>query len=113
LREGQLNDSLHHIQIGLGYKSYLFRHDVHPARMQRLKTRAWSKVHAVESTVQHHARVYTRARQAMVDLSASDNLLERYKVLKHQHLSVKTSVIAPEVWGQRNTSLPWFWTMDV
>ncbi|KAF8256694.1 hypothetical protein EI94DRAFT_1640222 [Lactarius quietus] len=113
LREGQLNDSLHHIRIGLGYKSYLFRHDVRLACTQRLKTRAWSEVHAVESTVQHHAQVYTRARQAMVDLSASDNLLEWYKVLKHQHLSVKTSVIAPEVRGHQNTSLPWFWTMDV
>ncbi|KAF8264466.1 hypothetical protein EI94DRAFT_1517489, partial [Lactarius quietus] len=60
-----------------------------------------------------HTWVYTCAQQAMVDLSASDNLLEQYKVLKHQHLSVKTSVIAPEVWGQWNTSLPWFWTMDV
>jgi hypothetical protein len=28
LREGQLNDSLHQIQIALGHKSYIFRHDV-------------------------------------------------------------------------------------
>ncbi|KAH9028953.1 hypothetical protein EDB85DRAFT_1867506, partial [Lactarius pseudohatsudake] len=70
LREGQLNDSLHHLCIALGHKSYLFRHDVRPARTQRLKTRAWAEVHTAESTVQHHARVYTRARQAMVDLGA-------------------------------------------
>jgi hypothetical protein len=113
LREGQLNDSLHHIRIALGHKSYLFRHDVRPARTQRLKTRAWAEVHAVESTVQHHARVYIRARQAMVDLGASANLLDRYKVLTRQDLCVKTSVIAPHVRGQRNKSLPWFWTMDV
>jgi hypothetical protein len=113
LREGQLNDSLHHIRIALGHKSYLFRHDVRPARTQRLKTRAWAGVHAVESTVQHHARVYIRARKAMVDLGASANLLDRYKVLTRQDLSVKTSVIAPHVRGQRNKSLPWFWTMDV
>ena len=79
LREGQLNDSLHHIRIALGHKSYLFRNDVRPARSQRLKTRAWAGVHAVESTVQHHARVYTRARQAMVDLGAAANILDRYK----------------------------------
>lgn len=113
LREGQLNDSLHHIRIALGHKSYLFRHDVRPARTQRLKTRAWAEVHAVESTVQHHARVYIRARQAMVDLGASASLLDRYKVLTRQDLSVRTSVIAPQVRGQRNKSLPWFWTMDV
>ncbi|KAI9436339.1 hypothetical protein H4582DRAFT_1816946 [Lactarius indigo] len=113
LREGQLNDSLHHIRISLGHKSYLFRQDVRPARTQRLKTRAWAEVHAAESTVQHHARVYIRARQAMVNLGAGTSLLDRYKVLRRQDLSVKTSVIAPHVRGQRNKSLPWFWTMDI
>ena len=48
---GQLNDSLHHIHIALGHKSYVFRNDVRPACMQRLKTCAWAEVHAVESTV--------------------------------------------------------------
>jgi len=113
LREGQLNDSLHHIRIALGHKSYLFRNDIRPARTQRLKTRAWAEVHAVEATVQHHARVYMLARKAMVDLGAKSILLDRYKVLTRQDLSVKTSVIAPQVRGQRNKSLPWFWTMDV
>jgi hypothetical protein len=113
LREGQLNDSLHHIRISLGHKSYLFRHDVRPARTQRLKTRAWAGVHAAESALQHQARMYTRARQAMVDLGAGSSLLDRYKVLRREDLSVKTSVIAPHVRGQRNKSLPWFWTMDV
>jgi len=113
LREGQLNDSLHQIRIALGHKSYLFRNEVRPARSQRLKLRAWGDVHDVESTVQHHARVYMRARQAIVDLGAEAFLLERYKVLKRQDLSVQTSVIAPSVRGQRNKSLPWFWTMDV
>ena len=51
LQEGQLNDSLHHIRIALGHKSYLFRNNVHPARTQRLKTQAWGEVHAIESTV--------------------------------------------------------------
>jgi hypothetical protein len=113
LREGQLNDSLHHVRIALGHKSYLFRNEVRPARSQRLKTRAWQGVHNVESTVQHHARVYTRARKAIADLGADASLLERYKILTRQDLSVKTSVIAPHVRGQRNKSLPWFWTMDV
>ncbi|KAH8993769.1 hypothetical protein EDB92DRAFT_1815425 [Lactarius akahatsu] len=47
LREGQLNDSLHHLRIALRHKSYLFRHDV-----------------------------YTRAQQAMVDLGTSSSLLD-------------------------------------
>ena len=113
IREGQLNDTLHQIRIALGQKSYIFRNDVRPARTQRLKTRAWAGVHAVESSVQHHARVYMRARQAIEKLGADNILLDRYKVLKREDLTVKTSVIAPQVRGQRNKSLPWFWTMDI
>jgi hypothetical protein len=113
LREGQLNDSLHNIRIALGHKSYLFRNNVRPARTQRLKTRAWGEVHAVESTVQHHARVYNRARQSMMDLDADASLLDRYKVLERQDLKIDTAVISPDVRGQRNKSLPWFWSMDV
>jgi hypothetical protein len=113
LREGQLNDSLHHIRIALGHKSYLFRNNVRPARTQRLKTRAWAEVHAVESTVQHHARVYNRARQSMLDLDADASVLDRYKVLERQDLKIDTTVISPDVRGQRNKSLPWFWSMDV
>jgi len=75
LREGQLNDSLHHIHIALGHKSYLFRNNMHLARTQRLKTCAWTEVHAVESTVQHHARVYNHARKSMLDLDANVSLL--------------------------------------
>jgi hypothetical protein len=113
LLEGQLNDSLHHIRIALGHKSYLFRNDVRPARTQRLKTRAWGEVHAVESTVQHHARVYNRARQSMLNLSADASLFDRYKALERQDLKISTTVIAPNVRGQRNKSLPWFWSMDI
>ncbi len=83
LWEGQLNNSLHHICIALGHKSYLFRQDVHPAHTQRLKTRAWAEVHAAESTVQHHTWVYICAWQAMVNLGAGTSLLDRYKVLRH------------------------------
>lgn len=113
LREGQLNDSLHHIRIALGHKSYLFRNNVRPARTQRLKTRAWAEVHGAESTVQHHARVYNRARKSMVDLGADASLLDRYKVLEHQDLRIDTTVIAPDMRGQRNKQLPWFWSMDI
>ena len=84
-----------------------------PARTQRLKTRTWTEVHAVESMVQHHARVYTRAWQSMLDLGADAPLHDRYRVLEREDLKINTTVIAPNVRGQRNKSLPWFWSIDV
>jgi len=113
LQEGQLNDSLHHIRIALGHKSYLFRNDVHLACMQRLKTCAWAEVHAVKSTVQHHAWVYNHMRKSMLDLDAEASLLDWYKSLEQQDLRIDTTVIVPNVHGQWNKSLPWFWSMDV
>src|SRR6267154_643237 len=110
LWEGQLNNSLHHICIALGHKSYLFRNNVRPACMQRLKTCAWAEVHAVESTVQHHAQVYNHACQAILDLGADTSLLDWYKVLDRQDLKVDTTIIASDVRGQWNKSLPWFWS---
>ena len=113
LQVGQLNSSLHYIRIALGHKLYLFRNNIRAARTQRLKMRAWGEVHAVESTVQHHARVYSRARRSIVDLGAEASLLDRYKILERRDLRIDTAVIAPSVRGQRNESLPWFWSMDV
>ena len=63
--------------------------------------------------VQHHARVYNCVRQSIVDLGAEASLLDWYKALACQDLRINTAVIAPDVHGQWNKSLPWFWSMDV
>jgi hypothetical protein len=81
--------------------------------MQRLKTCTWAEVHAIESMVQHHAQVYNCAQQSLLDLGANASLIDQYKVLECQDLRVDTAMIAPNVCGQRNKSLPWFWSMDV
>ena len=81
--------------------------------MQRLKTCTWAELHAVESTVQHHAWVYNCVWHSMPNLGADDTLLSQYKVLEHQDLKIDTTVIAPDVHGQWNKLLPWFWFMDI
>ncbi|KAH9919146.1 hypothetical protein B0H21DRAFT_702221, partial [Amylocystis lapponica] len=113
LREGQANDTLHQIRICLGQKSFLFRTSIHSARSQHNKTRAWRDVNAVDCTLQHHARVYSKARKAMVSLGASEALLNHYKVLRQEDLKVSTAVADPNMRGQRATTMAWFWTMDI
>jgi hypothetical protein len=49
----------------------------------------------------------------MLHLSADASLLDQYKVLERHDLKINTTVIAPNVRGQWNKSLPWFWSMDV
>jgi hypothetical protein len=57
--------------------------------------------------------VYNHAWQSIENLGANASLLNRYKVLERQDLKIDMAVIAPNVHGQRNKSLPWFWSMDV
>jgi hypothetical protein len=57
--------------------------------------------------------VYNHAWQSIENLGANASLLNWYKVLGHQDLKIDTAVIAPNVCGQRNKSLPWFWSIDV
>jgi len=49
----------------------------------------------------------------MLDLGAKSSLLDWYKVLQRQDLKTDTTVIAPNVDGQWNKLLPWFWSMDI
>ena len=112
LRQGQANDALHAIRIKLSYKAGLFRGSVRQANSQKTKTRAWGEVNAAEASVRQQARIYSRAREAMVALGASPELLSRYQVLRKEHLQARTSVIDPAVVRHRNENLSWFWKLD-
>lgn len=112
-REGQANDALHQIQIALGHKSLLFRTKIRVNKSQKHKTRAWDKVHLVESTVQHQARIYTSARQAIIKLGANRSALDRYQVLKQEDLKAGTFLVNPSLPGTRHSKLAWFWSMDI
>ncbi|KAH8982005.1 hypothetical protein EDB86DRAFT_2767745, partial [Lactarius hatsudake] len=62
LRYAQANDSIHRIRLALGFKSALFRTQVRSAQTQKTKTRAWTAVQNVDTTVHEHARNYGMAR---------------------------------------------------
>ena len=114
LRQGQANDALQQIRFHLGQKSLLFRQYVRAARgSQQKKTRAWSMVNAVDISVKKYARIYRSARNAMVSLQAGETILTRYQPLLAEHLKVTTTTLDPAQRGQRNTPLPWFWTLGL
>ncbi|KAG1906159.1 uncharacterized protein F5891DRAFT_1125607 [Suillus fuscotomentosus] len=94
LRQGQANDALHNIRT------------VRVAKSQATATRAWAQVHSVDRAVSIQASIY-------LNLSADDALLQRYQPLAKEHLKVSTTVADPNSRGQRNNTLPWFWSLDV
>ncbi|KAH9041917.1 hypothetical protein EDB83DRAFT_2228119 [Lactarius deliciosus] len=110
LRYAQANDSIHRIRLALGFKSALFRTQVRGARTQKTKTRAWTAVQNVDTTVHEHARNYGMARDAYIKVQqASDGSLE-LPPLHATDLRVKTAILGAAEVGQRNTQLPWIWS---
>ncbi|KAH9024235.1 hypothetical protein EDB84DRAFT_1273986 [Lactarius hengduanensis] len=110
LRYAQANDSIHRMRLALGFKSALFRTKVRGARSQKTKTRAWTAVDNVETTVHQHARNYGMARDAYIKVQqVSDGSLELPQ-LHATDLRVKTAILGAAEVGQRNTQLPWIWS---
>ncbi|KAG2053188.1 hypothetical protein BDR06DRAFT_972435 [Suillus hirtellus] len=93
LQEGQANNTLQAIRVLLADKAVLFRTTVHLAKCQAKVTRAWMQ--AQLSNLQAHA------------------LLEKYLRMEKSHLKASAAVTNPNAWGQRNSTLLWFWSLDV
>lgn len=113
LRIGQLNDALQNIRLGLSQKAVVFREGLRRVKSKVRKTRLWQQIAQVDNSVRHHAQVYTRARAAIVRLGATEEELNRYKILQSSDLNVSTARIDPSARGNRDKGLAWFWTMDV
>lgn len=110
LRYAQANDCIHRIRLALGFKAVLFRTQVRPARTQKTKTRAWTAVQNIETTVHQHARNYSAARDAYVKVQHASAEMSDLRILRVSDLRVSTVILGSAELGQRNTQLPWIWS---
>ncbi|KAH8984881.1 hypothetical protein EDB86DRAFT_2833343 [Lactarius hatsudake] len=106
LRYAQANDCIHRIRLALGFKSALFRTQVRDARTQKTKTRAWTAVHSVDSTVHEHARNYSMARDAYLKVQEASGDVPELPPLQPTDLRVSTAILGAAQVGQRNKQLP-------
>jgi hypothetical protein len=113
LRIGQANDALHQIRIALSHKSFLFRTSVRVSHTQWTKSRAWDGVHSADAMLQRHVHTYRRARASLVRLGADEALLSKYQVLRTEDLKVSTAVMDIRLPSRAETTLAWFWNMDI
>jgi hypothetical protein len=113
LRYAQANDSIHRIRLALGFKSALFRTQVRDARTQKTKTRAWTAIHSVESTVHEHARNYSMARDAYLKVRDPSGGSSELPPLLRTDLRVHTAILGAAQVGQRNQQLPWIWSFGL
>lgn len=113
LRIGHANEALQGLHLCLSKKAVIFREGLRSAKSKTKKTRSWNQIAQVDGGARHHFRRYQETRTAMSRLGASADQLEKYQLLKREHLSITTAKIDPAQRGQRNTSLAWFWTLDI
>ncbi|KAG1836908.1 hypothetical protein F4604DRAFT_1602134, partial [Suillus subluteus] len=112
LREGQANDALHAIRVNLADKAVLFRTTVRSAKSQARSTRAWARVHSVDKILHLNVQMYSKCRSQLVHLGA-DDLLVKLQPLEKADLKATTVVADSNARGQRNSTLAWFWSIDV
>jgi hypothetical protein len=113
LRYAQANDSVHGIRLALGFKSALFRTQVRNARTQQTKTRAWTAIQNVDTTVHQHARNYSMARDAYLNLQDTSGTSPELPPLLATDLRVNTVILGAAQVGQQNTQLPWIWSFGI
>ncbi|KDQ48920.1 hypothetical protein JAAARDRAFT_201317, partial [Jaapia argillacea MUCL 33604] len=114
LRQGQANDILQQIRIALRHKSFLYRTEIRHNKSQSKKTRSWTRVGQVESTVQKNSRLYKQCHKALVRAEPGENVLRMYRDLTREDLKVSTGVVDdPGQRGTRQQKLCWFWTMNL
>ncbi|KAG2074977.1 hypothetical protein BDR04DRAFT_1006960 [Suillus decipiens] len=104
LREGQANDALHTIWVKLADKAVLFHTTVWSAKSQAQPTCTWAQVHLVDRIIHLNVQIYSKCCKQLIHLSA-DNLLAKF-------LKATMVVADPNMHGQRNNTLAWFWCMS-
>ncbi len=121
LRVGQMNDALHAVRVGIGYKSFLYRTSVRTANSQTKKLRSFDDVQTADAGILSNARVYETARASLLQLydpSHPEDTEElecttaRFCPLLRSDLTVNTAIIESSTRGLSNLHLPWFWYLD-
>lgn len=111
LQKGQANDSLHGVRSCVGEKSFLFRHDLRLADSKVKKTKAWTRLLKSNQKLNKQRWIYMKARSAMMALGANAEEMRQYQILTPEDVRVSTAVAEPNLSGQRDVSLAWFWTL--
>lgn len=111
LRIGQANDNLRALRLAIAHKSFLWRKRRHTQGYKNV-TRSSSDIRTLSVSVEQAARCYCRARRAMVVLGASEEVLERFRVLTREDCQANTTVIDPNERGHRHDTLSWIWKVN-
>ena len=109
LHIGQAIDCLEKLRTHLGHKSVLFQMNFRSSSSVRTDTRSKQDIRRVGLKINQDVRSYNRAREALVNLQASEDILQKYPPIKPDELGVSKDITEENRFGQSSDVLPWFW----
>jgi hypothetical protein len=109
LHTGQANDSLDKLRTHLGHKAILYRMNFRSSTSVRTDTRSKQDIRRVALKITRDVRSYHRARESLSRLGASQDILQKYQLIKPDELGVSKDITEENRLGQSSDILPWFW----
>ena len=109
LRIGQANDKLEKLKINLGHKSILYRMNFRSLTSVKIDTRSKQDIRRVVLKITRDVRSYHRARESLSHLKVSQDILNKYQIIKPEELEVSKDITEENWFGQGSDKLPWFW----
>ena len=103
---GQANDSLYKLRTHLGHKSYLYRMNFQSSTSVRTDTRSKQDIQRVALKITRDVRSYHRARESLSHLKASQDILQKYQLIKPDELGVSKDITEENRFGQGSDILP-------
>lgn len=105
---GQANDCLEKLRTHLGHKSILYRMNFRSSTSVRTDTRSKQDIQRVALKIIRDVQSYHRARESLFHLEASQDILQKYQLIKPDELGVSKDITEENQFGQSSDILPWF-----
>ncbi|KAG9312102.1 hypothetical protein JVU11DRAFT_7387 [Chiua virens] len=110
---GQVNDCLSSLKNHLGQKAVLYRINFRSSTSNRTDTRSKQDIRKVVLKINSDVRSYHRAIGALKALGASEDLLEKYRIIQPEDLAVSKDITEENRFNQSSHILPWFWRIGI
>lgn len=112
LRKGHANDCLSSMRRTIGQEAFQYKKILQPAYDKIHQTRARTSIQAVHRGVVLQAQIYTRTRNAMLNLGfESETVTLLYRELTKDDIQVTSAVSKPNEPGSTQHKLSWIWTV--
>ena len=109
LRVRQADALLTSLRELIADKSFHYSHVLRLTTCQSMRTRARTKIAALNAEMSLCCRAYTRCRIAMMRLQVPPEIMSRYKPLTRGDIKASTALLKPNEPGSSTLRLSWIW----